>query len=62
MRVLMILSTYKQAKSEWILGKILRLEMYTQNALNAFIETMSSFYYACMWLQMKMCTHKLFYE
>jgi len=45
----MILSTYKQAKSEWILRKVLKLEMYTQNALNAFIETYVHFL-LCMYV------------
>jgi hypothetical protein len=45
----MILSSYKQAKSEWILRKMLKLEMYTQNALNAFIETYVHFL-LCMYV------------
>jgi hypothetical protein len=57
MRVLMLLSAYKQAKFEWILRKILKLE--TQNVIHVFIEIYVQFYYAHMWLQMTMSAHKI---
>jgi hypothetical protein len=57
--VLMILSACKQTNTEWILSKIMKLEIYTQNAHNAFIEIYVQFYYACMWLHMTMCAHKI---
>jgi hypothetical protein len=57
MRVLMVLSAYKQAKFEWILRKILNLE--TQNVIHVFIQIYVQFYYANMWLQMTMSAHKI---
>jgi hypothetical protein len=48
MIVLMILLACKRTNTEWILSKIMKLEICTQNALNAFIEIYVQFYYACM--------------
>jgi hypothetical protein len=56
MRVLMVLSAYKQAKFEWILRIILKLE--TQNVIYVFIEIYVQFYNAHMWLQMTMSAQK----
>lgn len=57
MRVLMVLSAYKQAKFEWILREILKLE--TQNVIHVFIKIYVQFYYAHMWLQMTMSAQKI---
>jgi len=57
MRVLMVLSAYKQAKFELFLRRILKLE--TQNVIHVFIKIYVQFYYAHMWLQMTMSAHKI---
>lgn len=49
MRVLMVLSAYKQAKFELFLRRILKLE--TQNVIHVFIEIYVQFYYAHVWLK-----------
>lgn len=60
MRVLMVLSAYKQAKFEWILRKILKpWNPKCYSCIHVFIEIYVKFYYAHMWLQMTMSAHKI---